>query len=135
MLARTVIGLTAVLLTTTAATARADSPVPAAFKSLKPYQVIEQIMAQREGLALTERQFATLDSLSLAVRNERHQFTHQGGKPHNTRHVSMISRQQAFDMALAVLAPEQQARITYLFPAVEPVRRAARQYTQPHGKP
>ena len=100
MFARTVLGLTAVLLVGTAVAARADGPVPPAFKSLRPYQVVEQIMAQREVLSLTDRQFARLDDLTIAIRTEQHSFTHQGGKPHNTQHVPMITRQQAYDEAL-----------------------------------
>ena len=135
MSARSVIGLTAVLLTSAVGVSRAGPPVPAAFKSLKPYQVIEQIMVQREWLSITDPQFGTLDSISLVVRNEKHQFAHQGGKPHNTQHVPMISRGKAFAMALAVLTPEQQERVRYLFPAPAPSQRTPRRVTLPHGKP
>jgi hypothetical protein len=131
---RTVIGLTAVLMAT-AATARAELPVPAAFNTLKPYQVVEQLMAQREVLGLTEQQFAALDAVSLEVRNEKHQFAHRGGKPHRTTHVPMISRQAAFDRALAVLTPVQQQRAQFLFPASESEKAAPRKLARPHGKP
>jgi hypothetical protein len=127
------IGLTAALLVTTATNGYAGPPVPGAFKNLKPYQVVEQIMAQREALSLTEQQFAQLDQLSLAVRNEKHLYAHQGGKPHNTQHVPMISRGDAFAQAMAVLTPEQQAQVKFLFP--EPVVRAPRRAIAPHGKP
>ena len=134
MSARTVIGLAAVLLAT-AATARAELPVPASFSSLKPYQVVELLMAEREVLGITDQQFTALDQVSLEIRNERHQFVHRGGKPHRTRHVPMISRQQAFDRALALLTPAQQERVQYLYPASEPVKAAPRKLTRPHGKP
>lgn len=134
MSARTLIGLTTVLLAT-ATTARAELQVPAALSSFKPYQVVEQLMAQREGLGLTEQQFAALDSVSLEVRNEKHQFVHRGGKPHRTTHVPMISRQEAFDMALTVLTPVQQERVQLLFPATEPEKAAPRKRAQPRGKP
>jgi hypothetical protein len=134
MLARTLIGLTAALLATTAPGAHAtDPPVPGAFKGLRPHQVVEQLMAQREALGLTEQQFARLDELSLAVRNEKHWYAHQGGKPHRTRHVQMISRGEAFARAMAVLTAEQQAQMKFLFP--EPVVRATRRPTVPRGKP
>jgi hypothetical protein len=133
MLARTLIGLTAVLLAGAAPRASADPPVPGAFKGLKPYQVVERIMAQREALSLTERQFARLDDLSLAVRNETHRFTHRGGKPHSTQHVPMISRREAFASAMAVLTDEQQAQVKFLYP--EPLVRAPRRPISPHGKP
>jgi len=137
MFARTVLGLTAVLLAAATTAARADGPVPQALRSLKPYQVVEQIMAQREVLALTDDQFARLDDLSTAIRTEKHRFTHQGGKPHETRHVPMVSRQQAYDEALAILTPDQQATLQALFPAPAPapVQRAPRKLTVPHGKP
>lgn len=135
MSSRTLIGLTAVLLASAATTARAELPVPASFNSLKPYQVVEFLMAQREVLGLTEQQFAALDAVSLEVRNEKHQFVHRGGKPHRTKHVPMISRQEAFDRALAVLTPVQQERVANLFPTAEPVKAAPRKVKRPHGKP
>ncbi len=135
MSARTVLGLTAVLLVTTAVAAYADGPVPQTFRSFKPYQVVEQIMAQRQVLSLTDEQFARLDDLSVAIRTEKHRFTHQGGKPHVTQHVPMVSRQQAYEKALAVLTPDQQARLEALFPAPAPAQRAPRKLTVPHGKP
>jgi hypothetical protein len=133
MLARTLIGFTVALLATTATRASAGPPVPGAFKNLKPYQVVEQVMAQREALGLTDRQFARLDDLSLAVRNETHRYTHRGGKPHSSRHVPMISRKEAFASAMAVLTEDQQAQVKFLFP--EPVVRAPRRSIVPHGKP
>ena len=135
MTARTVLGLTAVLLLGATAIARAYGPVPQALRSFKPYQVVEQIMAQREILSLSSEQFARLDELSIAVRTEKHSYTHQGGKPHNTQHVPMISRQQAYDQALVLLTPEQQARLEslYLIPVTaEPV---PHKLITPHGKP
>jgi hypothetical protein len=135
MSARTVLGLTAALLLTTAATARADGPVPPAFRSLKPYQVVEQVMAQRAVLGLTDEQFARLDDLSLAIRTEKHTFTHQGGKPHVTQHVPMVTRQQAYDRALAVLTTDQRARFEALYAVPAPARSVPRKLTVPHGKP
>ena len=132
---RTVLGLTAALLLGTAATARADGPVPPAFRSLKPYQVVEQIMAQREVLSLTDEQFARLDDLSIAIRTEKHTFTHQGGKPHNTQHVTMVTRQQAYDQTVAILTAEQQARLAALFQIPAAAPRAPRTAIVPHGKP
>jgi len=133
MFARTLI-LTAALLVTTTATAHAG-PVPRALRGLKPHQVVETIMAQREGLNLTEQQFVQLDDISLAVRNEKHRFTHQGGKPHSTQHVPMISREEAFELAMAVLTPEQQQRVQALFQVAPATPRTERPYTRPHGKP
>lgn len=135
MSARTVLGLTAVLLAGATAAASADGPVPQTFRSLKPYQVVEQIMALREVLNLSDEQFARLDDLSIAIRTEKHRWIHKGGKPHETRHVPMVTREQAYDKTLAELTPEQQARIAALFPAPAPAQRSPRKPTLPHGKP
>ena len=135
MTARTVLGLTAVLLLGATAIARADGPVPQALRSFKPYQVVEQIMAQREILSLSSEQFARLDELSIAVRTEKHSYTHQGGKPHNTQHVPMISRQQAYDQALVLLTPEQQARLESLYLIPVTAEPAPHKLITPHGKP
>ena len=137
MSARTVLGLSAVLLIAAAIPARADGPVPRSFKSLKAYQVVEEVMAQRQLLGLTDQQFVQLDDLSLAIRNEKHRFIHQGGKPHTTEHVPMVSRQEAYDQALAILTPDQRARFEAIFqaPAPEVKPAAARKPIVPHGKP
>lgn len=136
MSVRTVLGLSAALLIAAIVPARADGPVPQTFKSLKAHQVVEQVMAQRAVLSLTDEQFARLDDLSTAIRTEKHRFTHQGGKPHNTEHVPMVTRQQAYDQALSILTPEQRERFEVLYPAPAPeVKPAARRLTVPHGKP
>jgi len=132
MLTHTMLGLTAALLTGAASGFGATPPEPEAFKSLKPHQVLEQFLARRDQLKLTDQQVARLDALHLTVLNEKHQFTHRGGKPHRTRHVRMISRREAFGRAVAVLTPEQQERIPAAFPAPA---RAARRATVPRGKP
>ncbi len=92
-------------------------------------------MAQKEVLSLTEQQFARLDELSIAIRTEKHSFTHQGGKPHNTQHVPMVSRQQAYDRALAILTPEQQVRLEGVYQIPATTVRAPRELITPHGKP
>lgn len=135
MSARTVLGLTAVLLAAGATSARADGPAPQALRSLKPYQVVEQIMAQRQVLSLTDEQFARLDDLSVAIRTEKHRFTHRGGKPHVTQHLAMVSQSQAYEQALAILDPAQQATLQALFLVPAPDKRAPRKLTVPHGKP
>jgi hypothetical protein len=141
MSTRTVFGLTAVLLAGAITVARADGPVPKTLQSLKPYQVVEQIMAFQEVLGLSDEQFTRLDDLSVAIRTEKHRWNHQVGKPHYTTHVPMITTQQAYDQALALLTPDQQARLEALFPAPGPAVRptpakpAPHKVTVPHGKP
>ena len=135
MSARAVLGLTTALLVAAVVPARAEGPVPLALKSFKPYQVVEQIMAQRQLLNLTEVQFVRLDDLSQAIRSEKHRYTHQGGKPHITTHLAMVTPQQAYYRAFAILTPDQQARLEALFPVPAPRRPAPHKYTAPHSKP
>jgi Spy/CpxP family protein refolding chaperone len=135
MTARTVLGLAAALLLAASTSARADGPVPRAFQSLRPYQVVEEIMAQKELLNLTDAQFARLDDLSIAIQNEKHSYTHQGGKHHNTQHIPMVTRRQAYEQALLVLTPDQQARLEALFQVPVLNERAPRRPFTPRGKP
>lgn len=135
MFIRTLFILTAALLTATPAKASAGPPLPPGLQNLKPYQVVEQVMAHRELLNLSQDQFDRLDAISVAVRTEKHQFIHRGGKPHRTRHVTMISRGQAFERAMAVLTEEQQERVQSLYQAPLPKPRVERRVTRPHGKP
>src|SRR5512143_1669592 len=134
MSVRSVLGLATALLIAAAVPARADGPVPRAFKGLKAYQIVEQVMAQRELLSLTDEQFARLDDLSTAIRTEKHRFTHQGGKPHFTQHVPMTTQQEAYDRALAILTPDQRVRVEAFNPppAPEPAS-VGRKLTVPHG--
>jgi len=135
MFTRTALGLTALLLAAGVTTARAADPVPPALRTLKPFQVVEQVMAQREALDLTAEQFARLDDLSLAIRTERHRFVHRGGKPHRTRHVPMVDRQRAYDQVLAILTPDQQTRLQALHSVPATAPRPVRRPTVPRGKP
>ena len=135
MSARIFLGATAALLLAAATPARADTLMLQAFKGLRPCHMVEQIMAQREALSLSYEQFAQLHELSLSIRNEKHRFTHQGGRPHVTQHVPMITSQAAYEQTLAVLTPDQQARLEVLFPAPAPAPRVARKPILPHGKP
>lgn len=135
MLARTLVTLTAALLLASPVSAVAGPPLPSGLRSLKPYQVVEQVMAHRELLALSVAQFDRLDALTLTIRTEKHQFIHRGGKPHRIRHVTMISRRQAFERAMAVLTAEQQERVQALFQAPLPTTRVEKRVSRPRGKP
>ncbi len=134
MSVRTVLGLTTALVLAAAIPARADGPVPQALKSFKPYQVVEQIITQQRVLSLSEDQVIRLGDLSTAIRTEKHQWMHQGGKPHTSVHMPMIGRQQAYEQALAILTPEQRDRLAALYPEPAP---ATAPRTRPtfHGKP
>ncbi len=135
MSARIFLGATAALLLAAATPASAHTLMPRAFNGLRPCHLVEEIMAQREALSLSYEQFGKLHDLSLSIRNEPHRFTHRGGKPHLTQHMPMVTREQAYDEALAVLTPDQQARVEVLFPVPAPAVREPRKLTQPHGKP
>lgn len=95
------------------APAAAQNEVPAVFRNLQPYQIIEAVAAERQTLNLTEVQEQQLDSLRLAIRAEPHRYkaARAPGKAHrNVRMQPMISGQRAYADALAVLTPAQRAR-------------------------
>lgn len=103
--------LTLAALLALAPVAAGASPVPAALKNLKPADIVEYVMAQRDFLALTDAQYVELGNISVAIRTEPHKWVHKGGKPHSTKHVRMTTKQQAWDQALAVLSAGQQERL------------------------
>jgi hypothetical protein len=103
--------LTLAALLVAAPMAAGASPVPPTLKNLKPADIVEYVMAQREFLNLSDVQFIELGNLSVAIRGEKHEWIHKGGKPHRTRHVTMTSQQQAWEQAQAILSAEQQASL------------------------
>ncbi len=127
--------LQAVALAATVAVGQRDTPVPAGLRSLKPHQVVAQLLSKRADLGLSQLQVVQLDSLHLAIRSERHRYTREGLKAHQLRHVPMISREEAFGQAVAVLTPEQQGRLEGLFPAVPGEPRRMRRSQGAPGKP
>jgi Spy/CpxP family protein refolding chaperone len=95
--------------------AQAESQnAPAELKSLKPHEVVEQVLNFRDRLALTKEQVAELNELHITVRDEKHQYSHAGGKPHVTKHQAMITRGQAYADAMAILTPEQRKQAVSL---------------------
>ena len=97
--------------------AAAQDQVPAAFRSLKPHQIVEAVIAERETLDFTEIQARQLDSVHLAVRDEVHRYERSPSlKAHqNVRMKPMISKRRAYAHALAILTPEQRARAAARF--------------------
>lgn len=87
----------------------AQKEVPASLSALKPHEVVEAVMSDTRSARLTGPQQARLESIHLAVRDERHRWTRSpGNKAHrNTRMQPMISQQKAYADALAVLTPAQ----------------------------
>ena len=101
------------------APAAAQDQVPAALRSLKPAQIVEVVAAERQALDLTAVQARRLDSLNLAISTEPHRYKtapSAPGKAHrNKRMEPMVSGQQAYADALAILTKDQQARAKALF--------------------
>lgn len=87
---------------------------PEELETLKPHEVVQEVLNLRDRLALTRQQVSQLNELHVTVRDEKHQYSHSGGKPHVTRHESMITRRQAYADAMAILTPEQRGRAVTL---------------------
>jgi hypothetical protein len=89
--------------------AMAQKEVPAALQSLKPHQIVEAVIAERQALGFTEIQVARLESLHQAVRTEPHRYEAAPSlKAHrNVRMQPMISRKRAYADALVILTPDQ----------------------------
>lgn len=95
----------------------AQQEVPTALQKLKPHQIVEAFLVERQTLGLTEVEVRRLDSLHLAVRNEPHRYEPAPSqKAHqNVRMKPMISRQRAYADGMAILTPAQRARATSRF--------------------
>jgi hypothetical protein len=109
----------------------AQDDVPAAFRSLKPHQVVEAVMAERTTLGLTETQTQWLDSLHTAIRKEPHRYEGTPPGRFQYRHRPMVSRSRAYTEALSALTPDQRAQAearfndaSYRLPAELQPRRA-----------
>lgn len=91
----------------------AQEKVPTSLSDLKPHEVVEAFTAEAKSLALTPEQLARLDSLHVAVRDERHRWTAApGSKAHQAvRMKPMISQKKAYTDALAVLTPAQRGAV------------------------
>ena len=95
----------------------AQEKVPTSLSAFKPHEVVEAFTAEAKSLALTPAQLARLDSLHVAVRDERHRWTAApGNKAHRVvRMKPMISRKKAYTDALAVLTPAQRGAVIKRF--------------------
>jgi hypothetical protein len=97
--------------------AAAQQEVPTALQSLKPHQIVEAVIAERQTLDFTEIQVRQLDSLHQAVWKEPHRYERSPSlKAHqNVRMRPMISKRRAYADAVAILTPDQRTRATALF--------------------
>lgn len=96
--------------------------LPAGLTGGKPHEVVERILQKREQLALSGAQAQQLEQLHVMIRDEKHRYSHRGGKPHQTMHQQMITREQAFADAMAILSPEQRLQAVEVFDAVHSTR-------------
>ena len=107
----------ALIVAVATAPASSQEPVPATLQNLKPHEIVEAVTSESKTVGLTPEQLGRLDSLHLAVRDERHHWeTVPGNKAHKTKKMQpMISAEQAYRDAMAVLTPEQRRKLASQF--------------------
>ena len=95
----------------------AQKEVPASLSALKPHEVVEAVMSEARSPSLTGQQQARLESIHLAVRDERHRWTETpGNRAHrNVRMEPMITQDKAYTDALAELTPAQRNAVLKRF--------------------
>jgi len=84
--------------------------VPASLESLKPHQIVQVFVLERQALALTDDQVKELDAMHIAIRDEPHRYTARTHGAKGPRHLMMepmISKRRAYNDALSVLTPDQ----------------------------
>lgn len=97
-------------------TAAVNMPVPASIHQLQAHEVIEQIVAQRHDLLLSDAQFEELEALHRAVREERRIYESTGrSKPPYQRPVWITTPEQALAKAFTILTPQQRHASLMLF--------------------
>ena len=91
----------------------AQDAVPASLDDLKPHEIVEAVVSEAQLLALTGDQTRRLDSLHLAVRDERHQWERQPNtKAHQRlRMKTMVSVREAYSGAMGILNRAQRAAV------------------------
>lgn len=94
--------------------------VPGSLESLKPHEIVQLFVLERQALGLTEDQVKELDAMHIAVRDEPHRYTAQAHVPKGPRHLMMepmISKRRAYNDAMSFLTPDQQRRAGQAFRA------------------
>ena len=83
----------------------AQERVPESLAALKPHEVVEAFTSEAKALALTQEQLGRVDSLHVAVRDERHRWSPRPStKAHRQRQMEpVISQDEASREAAAVL--------------------------------
>lgn len=106
--------------------------VPTSLDALKPHEIVEAFLAERETLGLSAQQVLDLHALHLAVRDEPHRYArkaHGAKGPEHMMMEPMISKRRAYNDALSYLTADQQGRAAARFrdPAYRaPVKAAAK---------
>ena len=97
----------------------AQEKVPAVLSAFKPHEVVEAFTAEAKSIGLTRAQLGRLDAMHVAVRDERHRWAPiSGNKTHQTLKMKpMISRDKAYNEALAILTPAQREAVVKRFNA------------------
>jgi hypothetical protein len=101
------------------APASAQQQLPRALDSYKPHEIVEAVISEATPLALTTDQARRLDELHVTVRDERHRWAPiSGSKAHVAlRMAPMISQEEAYRGALAVLTAAQREKVEQTFAA------------------
>lgn len=110
--------MTAALIAAVAtASASGQEPVPATLQNLKPHEIVEAVTSESKTVGLTPEQLGRLDSLHVAVRDERHHWKPvPGNKAHKRKKMApMISAEQAYGDAMTILTPKQRGTLTSRF--------------------
>ena len=91
----------------------AQGPMPASLDDLKPHEIVEAVISEAKSLSLSAAQTRRLDSLHVAVRDERHQWERQPNtKAHQRlRMKPMISIREAYGGAMQILNPLQRSAV------------------------
>jgi hypothetical protein len=118
-MSRNAFATAALIAAVSAAPAIAQERVPASLENFKPHEVVEAFTSEAKAIGLTQDQLRRLDSLHVAVRDERHRWTQEpGNKAHaNLKMKPMISRNRAYNGAMAILTPAQRPTVVQRFNA------------------
>ena len=105
--------IAALFLAVLATPGAAQDSVPAPLDDLKPHEIVEAVISEARSLSLSPQQSRRLDSLHLAVRDERHKWERQPNtKAHRRlRMKPMISIREAYSGAMQILNPAQQRAV------------------------
>jgi hypothetical protein len=84
--------------------------VPTSLEALKPHEIVEAFLAERETLGLSAQQVLDLHTLHIAIRDEAHRYARKahGRGPEHMMMEPMITKRRAYNDALSYLTPAQQ---------------------------